>query len=90
MSKNKATYQCTNRCDQLTIGEHYDAQRKPGTRLVKLTSHTTGRTISLYTWQVEQALLAGALKVVCDTQADKLHCAAADKLLAHTSGGFAY
>lgn len=81
MSKQRATYQCTNRCDCLTIGEHYDAERKPGTRLVRMTSHSTGHVLSLYTWQIEQALLGGALKVVSDALRDGLHCAVADKIL---------
>ena len=75
MSKNKTTYQCTNRCDCLTIGEHYDAERKPGTRLVRMTSHKTGHVVSLYTWQIEQALLGGALKIVSDALRDSLHSA---------------
>lgn len=90
MSKNRQTYQCCNRVDCLIIGEHYDSERKPGTRLVKFTSHANGHVVSLYTWQVEQAVLNGALKVVSDALRDSLHCAAAKAVLHHTTTGFAF
>lgn len=78
--------------DQFHAGDvcHVVQLKRPGLN-VKLTVQRTGKTYSLYAWQIAHAMKRGYMRFVMEDPAKaSWHCEVADKLCHRTDSGCIY
>lgn len=81
------TYKALDHYDALKAGHTYERVRSYSKRLVRLEDIVSHDYLSLYQWQVEDAMLRNKLVVVPDVQSPEM---AGVTLCKHTSSGFGY
>lgn len=81
------TYKALDHYDALQAGHTYERIQSTSKRLVRLEDVGSHDRLSLYKWQVEDALLRNKLIVVPDVQSPSV---ADVQLCQRTSSGFAY